>query len=490
MVNWRLDVIDFKHFNVICLCLILLAGCAVGPNFKPPVAKVPARWTGPRTESQKPEVNFAEKNLADWWKVFNDPTLTSLVERAVSSNLDLKLAEARVRQARAARGVAVSAIGPAVNASGSYDRSRTPATSGSQTEATISNQYQAGFDAVWELDFFGGVRRSIEAANADIQASIESQRDVLVTLTAEVALNYIDLRTFQQRIEIARQNLKAQEHSVDLTRQRFQTGFVGGLDVANAEAQVATTSAQIPALETSARQSIHSLSVLLGMEPAALIQELSPASSIPGAPPAAPAGVPSDLLRRRPDIRMAEAQIHASTARIGVAEADLYPQFTLSGTAAIQAKDPGPSFSWSNRIWSFGPSATLPIFDMGRIRSNIKQQEALNEQDLITYQQTVLTALKEVEDALIASDNEQERREALVQAVDANRKAVELATALYVQGETDFLNVLEAQRSLYTTEDALAGSTQTLSTQLVALYKALGGGWTEDPGVLDTPAVR
>jgi NodT family efflux transporter outer membrane factor (OMF) lipoprotein len=480
----------FSSVFLICLSLILLTGCAVGPDFKSPEAKIPASWTGSAAESQKPPVNVTEKNQADWWKVFNDSILTSLIERAVSSNLDLKQAEAQIRKARAERGVTAAGIGPELNAGGSYERSRTSVSSGSQTEWTVSDRYQTGFDAIWELDIFGGVRRSIEASDADIQASIESQRDVLVTLTAEVALNYIELRGFQQRIEIARKNLKAQEHSVDLTRQRFQTGFVGGLDVANAEAQVATTTAQIPALEASVRQSIHRLSILLGMEPAALIQELSPASSIPGTPPLVPAGVPSDLLRRRPDIRKAEARIHVSTARIGVAEADLYPQFTLTGSVAIEARNPGPSFSWSNRIWSFGPSARLPIFNMGRIRSNIKLQEALNEQELITYQQTVLTALREVEDALIASDKEQERREALVKAVDANRKAVELATMLYTQGETDFLNVLEAQRALYITEDALAGSTQTLSTQLVALYKALGGGWVETPDDVNTATAR
>ena len=474
----------------IYLCLILLTGCAVGPNFKPPQVKVPANWTGPAPDGQALPSKTAEKNLVDWWKVFNDPTLTSLVERAVGSNLDLKLAEARVRQARAARGVAVSGIGPAVNASGSYERSRSLGAAATGNNQTESNQYQAGFDAIWELDIFGGVRRGIEAADADLQASIENRRDVLVTLTAEVALNYIELRGFQQRIDIAQQNLKSQENSVDLTQQRFQTGFVSGLDVANAEAQVATISAEIPALEASARQSIHSLSVLLGMEPSSLVEELSTRAPIPGAPPTVPVGVPSDLLRLRPDIRLAEAQIHASTARIGVAEADLYPQFTLSGSAVLQSRNPGPSFSWSNRIWSFGPSASLPIFDMGRIRSNIKLQETLNEEDLITYQQTVLTALKEVEDSLIASNKEQERRDALIKAVGFNQKSVELSTALYVQGEADFLNVLEAQRSLYTTEDALASSTQTFSTQLVALYKALGGGWIQTPDAVGTSPVR
>jgi multidrug efflux system outer membrane protein len=350
-----------------------------------------------------------------------------------------------------------------------------------QTEEVISNNYQAGFDAGWEIDIFGGVRRGIEAADADLQAAVETHRDVLVTLTAEVARNYIDLRAFQQRIAIARQNLKAQEHSAELTRQRFEGGFVSGLDVANAEAQVSTTASQIPLLEASARQTIYSLSVLLGREPAALIQQLSPASAIPTAPPSVPAGVPSELLRRRPDIRRTEAEIHAATARIGVATADLYPKFTIFGSVGVQASDLSSWFTWTSGLWSFGPSMSWRLFETGRIRSNIKEQEALQEQSLIVYRQTILAALQDVEDALVTAAKEEERREALVKAVGSNQKAVELATTLYTEGQTDFLNVLQAQRALYNSEDELAVSTQVLSTNLVALYKALGGGWEAEP---------
>jgi NodT family efflux transporter outer membrane factor (OMF) lipoprotein len=459
----------------------------VGPNFERPQVQVPGNWVGPTKEDIAQPSTLAEQNLARWWTVFQDLTLTSLVERAVQSNLDLMRAEARIRQARAARGIAVSGIGPTVDATGSYQRSRHSVSNSNggkgqrasvdQTEEVISNNYQAGFDAGWEIDIFGGVRRGIEVADADLQAAVETRRDVLVTLTAEVARNYIDLRSFQERIAIARQNLKAQQHNAELTRQRFEGGFVSGLDVANAEAQVSTTASQIPLLEASARQTIYSLSVLLSREPAALINELSPASAIPVAPPSVPVGVPSELLRRRPDIRMAEAEIHAATARIGVATADLYPKFTIFGSVGIQASDLSLWFNWVNRLWSFGPSVSWRVFETGRIRSNIKVQEALQEESLITYQQTVLTALREVEDALIISAKEEERRKALVQAVASNRKAVELATKLYTEGQTDFLNVLQAQRALFVSEDELAGSTQTVSTNLVALYKALGGGW-------------
>jgi multidrug efflux system outer membrane protein len=461
----------------VCLFLTTSTGCMVGPNFERPQVEVPANWAWSTSTPTSQPATPAEKDLAHWWRVFEDPTLTSLVERAVQSNLDLKQAEARIRQARAARGVAVSGMGPTLDTTGSFRRSRSPETTSSGTEGVISNQYQAGFDAGWELDIFGGVRRGIEAADADLQAAVETRRDVLVTLTAEVARNYIDLRAFQQRIAISLTNLKAQQHSAGLTCQRFEAGFVSGLDVANAQAQVASTAAQIPLLEASAQQSIYSLSVLLGQEPAALIQELSPASAIPPAPPSVPVGVPSDLLRRRADIRRAEAEIHAATARIGVATADLFPRFTLSGSAGLQASDLGSWFSWASRLWSFGPSFGWRAFDTGRTLSTIELQKALEEQSLIVYQKTVLTALQEVENVLVASGKEQEHRQALVAAVAANRKAVDLATQLYVEGQTDFLNVLQAQRSLYASEDTFLQSTQTVSTNLVALYKALGGGW-------------
>jgi multidrug efflux system outer membrane protein len=296
-------------------------------------------------------------------------------------------------------------------------------------------------------------------------------------LTAEVARNYVDLRVFQQQIAIARQNLQAQQHSAKLTRQRFEAGFVSGLDVANADAQVATTAAQIPLLEASSRQAIYNLGVLLGREPAALLEELSPVSEIPAVPPSVPVGIPSDLLRRRPDIRQAEAEIHAATARIGVATADLFPKFNLTGAVGFQAGSLGSLFDWISRFWSFGPSISWQVFASGRNLSNIELQKAFEEESLIVYRQTVLAALQEVENVLIASAKEQEHRRELAAAVAANRKAVDLATRLYVEGQTDFLNVLEAQRSLYSSEDALTRSNGTVSTNLIALYKALGGGW-------------
>jgi NodT family efflux transporter outer membrane factor (OMF) lipoprotein len=339
-------------------------------------------------------------------------------------------------------------------------------------------------DAAWELDIFGGVRRNVEAAEADIQAAVEDQRDVLVTLAGEVALNYIELRGYQQEIVIAQNNLKAQQHTAELTRQRFGSGLVGALDVANADAQVGTTASQIPAMETSAQQAIYNLSVLLGREPTSLLEELSPLSTIPVTPPDLPAELPSDLLRRRPDIRRAEAQIHAATARIGVAAADLFPKFNLTGSVGYQSNALDTLIKSQNNLWSLGPSISWQIFNAGSVSANIEVKKALSEQALLTYQKAVLTALQDVENALVSYSKEQRRHKALEDTVTANRKAVDLATQLYSQGQTEFLSVLDSQRSLYASEDSLVQSTRNLSTDLVSLYKALGGGWdsqSQDP---------
>jgi outer membrane protein, multidrug efflux system len=466
---------SFKILPVfgLLLCLAILSGCAVGPDYRPVQTPIPDSWASPAPEN----VPQPDLDMARWWAAFDDPILVSLVKSAFASNLDLKLAESRIRQARAARGIAVSGLGPAVSAGGFFQRSY--ASQGGTSDGSISNLYQAGFDASWELDIFGGVRRGVEAADADLLAAEENRNAVLVTLAAETAINYINLRGYQQQIVIARNNLQAQQHNAELTRKIYQAGLAGGLDTANADAQVATTASLIPLLESSAQQAIYSLSLLLAREPGALLLELSAPSPIPAAPPSVPAGVPSELLRRRPDIRGAEAQIHSATARIGVATADLFPKFALIGSAGYQSNDFNSWLNWVNRFWSFGPSVNWQIFDTGKTLSNIELNKALQEQSFISYRQTVLTALKEVDSALIASAKERNHYQALSDAVAANRKAVSLATQLYTNGQTDFLQVLIAQRSLFVSEDALVQSTRTVSTNIVALYKALGGGWEE-----------
>jgi len=463
------------------LCMLAISGCQVGPDYTPPEISMPEQWSGPGTGAGTVTPEEADQQLARWWTGFRDETLTELIEEAFASNLDLQLAESRIRQTRIARQIAVSGLGPAIDAAGSFQRSKIPPS------GITGNQYQAGFDASWELDVFGGTRREIEAAQADIQASVESRQDVLITLAAEVARNYIEMRDLQERIGIAAKNLQSQKHSADLTRKRFDTGFVSGLDVANADAQVATTTAVIPQLEAAEQQAIYRLSVLCGMDPGALKSELSVVHAVPTSVPLVPEGVPSELLRRRPDIRLAEAEIHAATARIGVATAEFFPQFTLGGSIGYRASEADELFDPLSRFWSLSPSVRWRIFDTGRILSEIELQNVLQEQSVIRYRQTVLNALEEVEGVLIALAKEKEHYDALARAVEANRKAVELSLRLYAAGEIYFLDVLNAQRSLFVTEDALSQSKSSLSTDLVSLYKALGGGWHEPAGDEELP---
>ena len=472
--------------ELVVFCLVMGLGCAVGPDYRPPKTEVPQTWDGQAvvTPAQPSKTTTDPAKLVEWWNAFNDPSLSSLVEMAVRSNLDLRQAEARIRQARAARGVAGAPLFPEVDASALYQRSQgSSEVGGGGAVATVGglrNLWQVGLDATWEIDIFGGTRRNIEAATADLRAAVEDHRDVLVTLVGEVGTNYLNLRGFQQQIAIAVKNLEAQKKTAQITHRRFEAGFVSRLDVANADAQVATTEAQIPVLESQARAAIYNLGVLLGREPGALGKDLARPLPIPPTPPEVPVGLPSDLLRRRPDIRRAEAQLHAATARIGVATADLFPKFNLAGSFGISASDVAKLGNWTSNFWSWGPSVTWPIFAGGRIYWNIKVQDALQEQALAAYEKTVLTALKDVETALVAYAKEQERRKTLAEAVASNRQAVDLAMKLYVAGKTDFLNVLTAQRSLFVNEDALTLSTRNLATNLVALYKALGGGWEKE----------
>ncbi len=471
---------------------LLAPACVVGPNYHPAKVNVPGQWAGLSADSKSnPSVATGDAGaITEWWQGFHDQELDSLISQAALSNLSVQEAQSRIRQAREAGKIAGAGLWPNVNASGSFTSSNTALTGTSAAAAGSStrNLFQAGLDAAWELDFFGGVRRSVESANANTQATVEDSRDVLVSLTAEVALNYVGLRGTQRQIAIARENLEAQKQTAQLTHKRFDVGFASRLDVANAEAQVATTQAQIPALEATAQQTIYNLSVLLGREPQSLIAELSPEGTIPPPPPVVPVGIPSDLLERRPDIRRAEAQVHAATAQIGVAKAELFPQFSLTGSAGGQSLTSGSLGSLAGKFWSAGPALTLPIFNAGRIRANIRLQTAAQEQAVLAYRQTVLTALQEVESALIAYTKDQQQRSALADAVKSNGTAVDLSTRLYTAGQGEFLNVLTAQRSLYATQDALVQSDRTIDTDLIALYKALGGGWERLMPAGPTPA--
>ena len=477
----------FGLFIAGVIALAALTGCEVGPNYKVPVQKMPTEWVSPPT-TQASVTLQQPIEIQRWWTTFGDPTLDSLISRAVSYNLDLQAATERVREARASLGNAGSALFPTVDAVGAYTRSFN-ARGGSTVIAGAGGSvittsgprphdlWQAGFDATWELDVFGGARRGVEAASDNLQASIEDRRDVLVTLLAEVATDYISLRGYQQEVVIAEENLVSQVHTADVTRTKVRGGFTTELDVANADAQVATTRSQIAGFAMLEQQTIYSLSVLLGQIPTALERELAPREQIPIVPPTVPIGLPSELLRRRPDIRRSERQLAAATANIGVATAQLFPQFSLTGTLTVQGSEFKALGNLGNRLWSFGPSLTWPIFDAGHIWMNIEIENSLQAQALIAYRNTVLLALQDVENALVAYADEQQRRAALADAVADNQKAVKLATRRYDQGLTDFLNVLDAERSLYSSQDALVQSNRAVGTDLASLYKALGGGW-------------
>jgi len=462
--------------------ILTVAGCKVGPNYRTPEAAVPPAYH----EKLATETNQPTQNLNEWWRVFQDPQLNNLIGQAVLANHDLRLARSRVREARAQAGVTRSALFPTVDASGDYSRLRvsehTPTgfLARAAGEPVEQNFFNAGLDMNWELDVFGGNRRGLEAAQADLAAAEENRRGVLITVIGDVGLTYLDLRGLQRQLAVARDNLRLQEQTLDLTRDRFRAGLANELDTARAEAQAANTRSSIPLLEQDIQRSIHRLSILIGKEPAELEAQLSEPAPIPPAVPGIPIGLPSDLLRRRPDIRNAERQLAAATARVGVATADLFPRFFLTGTAGLQSLNASDFFDAGSRFWSLGPSVRWPIFSAGRIRQNIKVQNALEEQSLIRYEQTVLTSLEEVENALVACGKEQEHRQALVQSEAANRRAVELADERYRSGLVDFLNVLETQRTLLDVQDELARSDRTIDQNLVRLYKALGGGWENE----------
>jgi NodT family efflux transporter outer membrane factor (OMF) lipoprotein len=467
----------------------LLASCTVGPDYEEPQVAAPESFgemptQDPATGAGNPSVATDRPlDLAAWWTSFQDPVLDDLVQRAIDANPTLRQAEARVREARARRGIAESALWPDLDATASAIRSH---SSGNTSATTPGSSFvpgreitlwQAGFDASWEIDLFGGTRREIEATDAELAAGIEDRRDVLVSLLAEVARDYVELRGSQRQAAIARANLQSQQETLDLTRARLRAGLVSDLDVARAEALVRATESRLPELDSVSRQAIHRLAVLLAQTPASLLPDLLPAAPIPIAPPLVAVGLPSELLRRRPDVRRAERVLAAATARIGVAVADRFPKFTFDAAYGVSAKETSMLDENDSRYWSFGPSLTLPLLDFGRRSGEVEVRNAIEEQAAAAWEQTVLGSLREVEDALVAFSREQTRRTSLAGAVDSNRRAVDLATVLYERGNADFLSVLDAQRALFATEDALAGSDSTVASDLIALYKALGGGW-------------
>lgn len=461
---------------LICVLVFLLSPAAcvsVGPDYVRPETSVSPAWHS----NMEQGLNAGQSdpvNLAQWWEVVGDPQMTSLIGRAVKNNLDVKQALSRIREARAARSIIKAGLSPTLDASGSVTRSHsdTGANSGSNT------LYSTFFDSLWEIDLFGGVRRSVEAADADLQASREDLHDVHVSLAAEVALNYIDLRTYQSRLAVAESNLKNQEETYELTRKRLQAGLRDELDVQQAKASMESTRSGIPTLRAGMEGSKNRLAVLLGEQPGILHKELEGSRPIPLVPRQVAVGVPADVLRQRPDIRKAEQGLAAQTARVGVATADLYPKLKLTGSIGLKSLSSGSLFTANAEGSSYGSGISWPIFDAGAIRQNIEVQSARQEQALQSYESAVLNALEEVENRLTAYAEESTRRDMLSKGADAARQAYDLAKTKYEAGLTDFTSLITTENTLLLLQDELAESTGKVTSNLVSLYKALGGGWS------------
>jgi NodT family efflux transporter outer membrane factor (OMF) lipoprotein len=486
--------------------IVALTGCTVGPDFKRPGWASPSSWFAGPKEAVKPphSIPVAEPVDADWWTLFHDPVLTGLERRVAAENLDIKLAAIRFTESRAQLGFAKSAQFPTLGGNASYTREKAsnnglfaliPSATGasaasgapgtstggvSSTNLAPFDIWQGGFDASWEVDLWGGVRRSVESAAATSEAADEAKRAALLSSLAEVARDYIDLRGAQAQLDIARENVRTARQSLSLTQQRAAGGVTTDLDVANASAQLRTTLAQIPTLQQQEAQLINALSLLLGQPPNALRTELATERPIPPVPPRVPVGLPSELARRRPDVRMAEAQLHAATADVGVAQASFYPSLTLTGSFGLQALQLKHAFDLNSNQYALGPGLTIPIFQGGQLRSTLQLRKAQQQEAAVTFQKTVLQAWHDVDNALTAYQAEQARRDELIQAVAENRRALDLAQSRYQQGVADFLTVLVAESSLLAAQQQLASSTTTVSSNLVALYKALGGGWETD----------
>jgi NodT family efflux transporter outer membrane factor (OMF) lipoprotein len=472
-----------------------IAGCTVGPNFVEPNPHLPeVSFFGDKGKPVETAL-LPQPTDPTWWKVFRDPVLTGLEQRVADANLDVRTATLRLAESRFQRGVAAAAEFPSINGDAKYTREQyskngiVSLISGllgpsAATSLGPINEYNVGFDASWELDLWGRVRRQVESADAEVDQAADQRRDALVSSLAELARDYLQLRGVQTQIKIATDNLKVDRDILQLVQERQQRGVQNGLDVENAAAQVESVRAQIPQLQQQESQYINALSLLLDRPPGALKTELGLRTSIRTGPPRIPLGIPSELARRRPDIRAAEDQLHAATANIGAAIGDFYPKIQLNGTVGFDSLEAKHLFDASSLQYMVGPSVTLPIFSGGRLRSTLHLREAQQQEAAITYRKTVLQAWHDVVNALVAHRLEMNRRARLQAQAEHSRAALGLARTRYNDGVTEFLTVLDAERSLLQADQQYAASTTNVSLDLVQLFKALGGGWeTQFPDV-------
>lgn len=490
-------------FVVVLVAVIVLStGCTgvrqwwhndfkVGPNYCPPAAPVADQWI----DADTPNVNSTPADCGDWWSVFNDPVLNHLADTARQQNLPLKVAGFRILEARAQCGVASASMFPQKQQmTGGYNR-----TKFSENAYPIGffnlpqmefDSWTAGFDAAWELDFWGRFRRGVEAADAHLAAQVENYNAVSVMIQAEVAANYIRLRALEERLALARKNIALQQETLKIVEARYHVAAVSELDVRQARANLAITETLIPALEIGHRTAQNRLCILLGMPPHDLRAELGPVRPIPTSPPAIALGIPAELLRRRPDVRRAEREVAAQSARIGIAASELYPRIAVTGTIAVESKFFAQLLDANSVAGTIGPGLQWNILNYGRIRSNVRAEDARFQQLVINYQNTVLEANEEVENALVAFLREQVRARSLETASENMAGAVKIALLQYQQGLIDYQRVLDIQRVLLQQQDNVAESRGQVALNLVAVYKALGGGWQTGSAPRTLPTAR
>jgi len=451
-----------------------LGGCAVGPDYQTPAATTPPAFANADHREYS-----GQATQKDWWKLFNDSELNALVDLALRHNYDLKSALANLREARALYLEAGLNLAPIISSHANYtDQKRSVGALNNRAFVPRGLKlYSTGFDAFWEVDFFGRVRRDIEASSDEVEAQEASLQDLSVSVIAEVARNYFELRGLQNQLEVARRNADNQTRTLDITRAKLEIGRGTELDTSRASAQLDSTLASIPLIETGIKRAIHRLGVLTGQTPGALTAKLSEPAPIPKLPKAIAIGNPAELLRRRPDIRIAERTLAAATARIGVATADLFPRVTFVGTLSLEASTLSGLGAAGADAYSAGPRISWAALDLGRVYARIKAADAQAEANLAEYEQTVLNALEETENALVAYDQERSRRMLLASAAEASEKAHHLAHLRFTEGITDFLTVLDTELRLLQDQRQLAQSETAVATSLIAVYKALGGGW-------------
>ena len=464
-----------KHYTSIASIGLLLAGCTVvGPDYEKPEPALAPEFHGAGGEEQGGPVR------PDWWMALGDEQLAGYIRDAVESNHDLERAQARVREARALRRAESSRFLPSVGVGAAYQRfeSSENGVLGSRGLGGIDDDlFEGSFDASWEIDLFGGIRRGTEAADARLQAAADARRGTLLSVISEVARNYAELRGAQRRLELAEKNIRIQSDTLELVGNKVSTGLAPELDLQRARTQLKITRSRVPGLRAAVHAAAFRIAVLTGRQPAELLEDLAQPRPIPAPPEVVPVGLPSELLRRRPDVRRAERELHAATADIGVATADLYPRFFLTGAAGVESVSFTDAFESSGRTWSIGSLIRWPIFQGGRLRANVSAAEARRDAAYQRFQQVVLTALEDVERSLVDYAEEQLERRELDDAVEASTRAVELASVLYEKGLADFLTVLDAERTLRDAEDLLAASETSVTVDVIRLYKALGGGW-------------